>query len=127
MGAQLGASAAFLIFKLVFVFLIREGSVAYNQELYYSLGISVEPGEADAGEFVRTFASDVCSIVVSLLLFIGCIIRKNRKSDLDETNLETLKVTGSRSPRFWICVSIVVIGLAGIISPSLISFLYISK
>ena len=126
-GLQLAVSWLFLIFKIVISILISKGTVSGNGKLYKSLGVSVTQDEADGWEYVRTLASDVCSLVVSLLLMIGCLLRRSREDELNEKNIESLKVSGSRSPKFWSFVSIFVIGLAGIISPSLMSFLYVGK
>lgn len=128
MGVQLSVSIVFLIFKIVFSILIKERVVVYNKNLYLGLGIAIQPDDLDGWDVVRTFISDVCSLIVSLALFIGWIIRSKKKiSEFDESKIETLKVTGARSPSFWICVCLLLITLAGIISPSLIALSFSSK
>lgn len=127
-GLMMAVSILFLIFKIIFIILINQNSISYNKNLYLSLGIAVKPNSIDGWDLTKSLICDVTSVIVSVLLFIGSIIRNRKPSDeLNENNLEKLKVSGARSPQFWIGVFILFTGLAGIISPSLISFSFSGK
>ena len=112
----------FLVFKVIIFILIKDGSISYDCTLYMSLGVSVRPYEADGWEFVRTLTSDLCSLVVSLLLMIGWIIRRNRVDEIDDKHIENLQVTGSKSPAFWPVFFIFEIVFVLIISPHWCNF-----
>ncbi len=72
MAIMLVISIAFLIFKIVFSILISNGTIATDERLHRSLGISITQEEGiTAWNFTQTFLSDVVSLIVSLLLLIG--------------------------------------------------------
>lgn len=128
MGVMLTTSVVFLVLKIVFSILIRTDSLTYNRRVHLSLGIAVTNDEIDAWLVTKTFLADVVALIVSLLLFIGWIIKgKNVDNELGINRIEELKVTGARSPTFWIGVWIFFIAMAGIISPSIILFAFVGK
>jgi hypothetical protein len=128
MGIVLTASVVFLIIKIVFTVLFRTDSLTYNKRVHLSFGMAVTNNDIDAWLIIKTFLWDVVALLVSLLLFINWIVKAKRKDDeLGVNKIESLKVTGARSPSFWIGVCILFITLAGIIAPSIISFSFVSK
>lgn len=128
MGVMLTTSVVFLVLKIVFAILIRTNSLTYNRRVHLSLGIAVTNDEIDAWLVTKTFLADLVALIVSLLLFIGWIIKGRKVDDeLGINKIEELKVTGARSPTFWIGVWIFFIAMAGIISPSIILFVFVGK
>jgi hypothetical protein len=98
-------SLIFLVFKIIFVIMIHSGSIKHNEKLHLSLGIAVGPDDMDAWLVTKTFISDVTALIVSILLFVGSILKsKSSKEEFDDKNIESLKVTGARSPMFWISI-----------------------
>jgi hypothetical protein len=128
MGVVLIASVVFLVIKIVFTVLFRTNSLTYNRKVHLSFGMAVTNDDIDAWLVIKTFLWDLVALLVSLLLFINWIVKAKRKDDeLGVNKIESLKVTGARSPSFWIGVCILFITLAGIIAPSIISFSFVSK
>ena len=118
-------STVFFIVKIILTSLIRSGTISYDAKLYLSFGIAVKHGDIDAWDVTKTFLTDIVAIGVSIALCIGYIlINKNSINEFNEENIENMKVSGVRSPSFWIGIYILFTGLAGIISPSIIAFMF---
>ena len=118
-------SIGFFIIKIILSSLIRSGKSSFNAESLLSFGVAVKHGDIVAWDVTKTFLPDIVTIGVSIALCVGYIIRnKNSVDEFDEENIENMKVSGVRSPSFWIGVYIFVTALAGIISPSIIAFTF---
>lgn len=119
------ASIGFFIIKIVLSSLVRSGKSSFDAKSLLSFGVAVKHGDIDAWDVTKTFLPDIVAIGVSIALCVGYIIRnKNSVDEFDEENIENMKVSGVRSPSFWIGVYIFVTALAGIISPSIIAFTF---
>jgi hypothetical protein len=70
-GLLMALSVVFVIFKIAFTILIYYNSIKYDKNLYVGLGIAVKPDDIDFFKLLKTFLSDVVSLVVSILLFVG--------------------------------------------------------
>ena len=118
-------SIGFFIIKIILSSLIRSGKSSFDAESLLSFGVAVKHGDIVAWDVTKTFLPDIVTIGVSIALCVGYIIRnKNSVDEFDEENIENMKVSGVRSPSFWIGVYIFVTALAGIISPSIIAFTF---
>ena len=118
-------SIIFFIFKIILSVIYRNNSVNLEAQFYLSFGVAVKPGILDPWDITKTFLPDIVAIGVSIALCLGSIItRKNSINEFDEENIENMKVTGARSPSFWIAVYTIYWGLAGIISPSIFAFIF---